>query len=663
MDLQDVAYRGNAEYIEDLFSYVEICLKQDILARVEKAQEIHARLSMNEAAGRLPRMEERIRAAGGDDFWRGALAYLLKIKWGTGEEPSGTADAPSLSELVQKLLLPQTADAPEVYACAKGYERGFSVLFPKLAFSEDALHEPLALDMRLTDILMGWDEVRLSGIEICPPESLTVDAMDRLLQEQQSGILETVRALSAHEEIAALLLWGEDGAGKHRIVKTIAAERGETVVFCDLAHRGEEGVPDLKRAVLAAVRECALFGYSLAVEGIESFEESLESQLAAWLEAEILALVPKLYLIIDAEGEPSVGEWAAKIGIPFPTELKRQELWRVLLAEESLAEDVDIPTLANTFALTPGKMKRALSAAKVMAVNREQMDKKMLYHACYGQMSRHLSDKAVRVRTGFAWKDLKLAGQDKELLSDICDCVRNRHIVLQEWNFKKSVPYGAGISCLFAGPPGTGKTMAAQVIANELSMELYRVDLSQVIDKYVGETEKNIKRIFDDAAKMSCILFFDEADAIFHKRMEAQGANERFANIESSLLLQCIEDYDGITILATNNQGRIDFAFMRRFKFYLKFTEPNEEERYEIWKSVIPDEAPLSDDVDLRELARGFVFTGAIIKNVALQAAYLAAKRKKAIGPAEIVLAAKREMEKDNRTLDRDKLGRLGEYL
>lgn len=662
MSLQDVAYRGNAEYIEDLFSYAEICLSRDMVARVEKTQEIHMRLSMNEAAGQLPQMEKCIRAMGGDDFWRGALAYLLQRKWGADGEASDGEKAPSLLELVRRLLLPQMAEAPEVYACAKGYEKGFSILFPELVFSEDALHEPLSLDMRLTDILMGWDEVRLSGIEICAPEDLEEDELERLLAKQQSDVFDTVRALLAREDIAALLLWGEEGAGKRRIIKKLAAERDETVVFTSLA-AWEEGVPDIKQTILIAMRECALFGYSLAIEGIETLDEALAAEVLAWLSADILSAVSGLYLIMDAEAEPKVGGWAAKVGLPFPMELARQELWRVLLEGESLAEDVDIPTLANTFALTPGKMRQALAAAKVMAVRQDYIDRKMLYHACYGQMTRHLSDKAVRIEAHFAWDDLKLAAQDKELLADICDCVRNRHIVLQEWNFKRAVPYGGGISCLFVGPPGTGKTMAAQVIANELSMELYRIDLSQVIDKYVGETEKNIKRIFDDAAKMSCILFFDEADAIFHKRMEVQGANERFANIESSLLLQCIEDYDGITILATNNMGNMDVAFLRRFKFYLKFMEPGEEERYAIWKSVIPEEAPLSDEVDFAELARVFEFTGAMIKNTALQAAYLAAKQNTPIGPAQIVLATRREMEKHNRTLDRDRLGKLGEYL
>ena len=238
----------------------------------------------------------------------------------------------------------------------------------------------------------------------------------------------------------------------------------------------------------------------------------------------------------------------------------------------------------------------------------------------------------------------------------------NRHVVMQEWGFERKVPYGSGITALFSGPPGTGKTMAAQIIANELHMELYKIDLSQLIDKYVGETEKNIRRVFDEAKKSNCVLFFDEADAIFNKRLEAGNSNERFANIESSLLLQCIEEYNGVALLATNNMTAIDAAFLRRFRFYLSFKEPDEEIRREIWSSVFPDGAPVDEEVDFRELARIFSFTGAIIKNVALQAAYLAADRKKNIGLLEIMVAVRRELEKNHRMLTREEMGSFG-YL
>ena len=182
-------------------------------------------------------------------------------------------------------------------------------------------------------------------------------------------------------------------------------------------------------------------------------------------------------------------------------------------------------------------------------------------------------------------------------------------------------------------------------------MELYKIDLSKVIDKYVGETEKNIKHIFEQAKKSNSVLFFDEADSIFNKRLEASGANERFANIESSLLLQCIEEYSGITILATNNFTSIDGAFIRRFKYYLLFKEPDEQIRYEIWQSVFPAEAPVNQEVDLRELAHIFEFTGAVIKNVVLAAAYLAAAQHREIRLIDILKAIRREMAKNNLVL------------
>ena len=194
-------------------------------------------------------------------------------------------------------------------------------------------------------------------------------------------------------------------------------------------------------------------------------------------------------------------------------------------------------------------------------------------------------------------------------------------------------------------------------------MELYKIDLSQLIDKYVGETEKNIKRVFVEAGRSNSVLFFDEADAIFNKRLEAGNSNDRFANIETSLLLQCIEEFSGVTLLATNNINAIDAAFLRRFRFYVQFWEPDEDIRYEIWSSVFPKEAPLDKNVDFRELARIFNFTGAVIKNVALQAAYLAAESKGSISMLEIMVAVRRELEKNRRLLTQDEMGKYADLF
>ena len=166
-----------------------------------------------------------------------------------------------------------------------------------------------------------------------------------------------------------------------------------------------------------------------------------------------------------------------------------------------------------------------------------------------------------------------------------------------------------------------------------------------------------------EAGRSNSVLFFDEADAIFNKRLEAGNSNDRFANIESSLLLQCIEEFSGITLLATNNINAIDAAFLRRFRFYVQFWEPDENIRYAIWSSVFPKEAPLDNDVDFRELARIFNFTGAIIKNVALQAAYLAAESSRSIGMLEIMVAVRRELEKNRRMLTQDEMGKYADLF
>lgn len=205
--------------------------------------------------------------------------------------------------------------------------------------------------------------------------------------------------------------------------------------------------------------------------------------------------------------------------------------------------------------------------------------------------------------------------------------------------------------------------MAAQVVANELNMELYQIDLSQVVDKYIGETEKNIRLIFEQAKKSNSILFFDEADSLFGKRVEsAANANDRFANIESSMLLQCMEQYSGISLLATNNYSAMDPAFVRRFKYLINFRMPDAGLRLEIWKSVFPQEVPLEEDVDFRWLAQRFDLTGAYIKNIALSAAFAAAEEGRPVNMLHILKGLKREMVKEGRTLEKSKLESFG-YL
>lgn len=247
--------------------------------------------------------------------------------------------------------------------------------------------------------------------------------------------------------------------------------------------------------------------------------------------------------------------------------------------------------------------------------------------------------------------ELKLPGAQMELLKKLCAMISSREEVMEQWGFGDKFSYGNGISVLFYGAPGTGKTMAAQVLAGELGMPLYRVDLSQLISKYIGETQKNIGRVFDEADKCDCILLFDEADAIFTKRSDVSDAQDRYSNAETAYLLQRMEEFHGISILATNVAQNFDEAFKRRIQFMIPVSMPGEETRKRLWRSVFPPQAPLARDVSLDFFAKRFELTGSSIKNIALAAAFLAAEEGGPIRRAHIAHALRDEYLKTGRVL------------
>jgi len=223
--------------------------------------------------------------------------------------------------------------------------------------------------------------------------------------------------------------------------------------------------------------------------------------------------------------------------------------------------------------------------------------------------------------------------------------------VLETWGLGNKLTAGAGISALFSGPPGTGKTLAAQIMANQLGIDLYRIDLSTVVSKYVGETEKNLERIFTEASASNAILFFDEADAIFGKRSEVKDAHDRYANIEVGYLLQRMESYNGVAILATNLRANLDEAFTRRLQFIINFPFPDEEYRLRIWKVLMPPDMPTSTELNLQLMAKRFKLAGGSIRNIIVSAAYLAAADGGMVNMAHLMHGAKREIQKMGKLL------------
>jgi SpoVK/Ycf46/Vps4 family AAA+-type ATPase len=272
-----------------------------------------------------------------------------------------------------------------------------------------------------------------------------------------------------------------------------------------------------------------------------------------------------------------------------------------------------------------------------------------LFEAARLHSGHHLAELAQKIEPRYSWEDLVLPKTPMNMLHELVNMVQSRPLVLETWGLGRKLTASTGVSSLFSGPPGTGKTLAAQIIANQLGIDLYRIDLSTVVSRYVGETEKNLERIFSEASESNAILFFDEADAIFGKRSEVKGAQDRFANIEVGYLLQRMESYDGVAILATNLIANLDEAFTRRLQFIINFPFPDEEYRLQIWQVLMPPDLPRVDDLDLELMAKRFKLAGGNIRNIIVSAAFLAATHGESVTMPHLMHGARREIQKMGR--------------
>jgi hypothetical protein len=336
---------------------------------------------------------------------------------------------------------------------------------------------------------------------------------------------------------------------------------------------------------------------------------------------------------------------------PPPTYAERQQAWTDLTGVE------DTRDVAAKFRLSMGQIVEAAEVARLAATSRGEPGPSHsdLDLGSRQASSSRLGELASRLPPGYRWEDLVVPERQLELLQSISAYLRHRDRVLSDWGYDRSVARTQGLKVLFAGESGTGKTMAAQVLAAELGLELFRVDLATVVSKYIGETEKNLDRIFNAADGSNAILFFDEADALFGKRSEISDSHDRYANIEVAYLLQKMEGYAGAVILATNYRRNIDDAFVRRLDFVIDFPFPEAEDRKRIWRLLLPEEAPLGDDLDIDFLATQFKLSGGSIRNCSLSAAFQAADDDGVIGMRHLVRAVALEYGKQGRlTLEAD---------
>lgn len=341
--------------------------------------------------------------------------------------------------------------------------------------------------------------------------------------------------------------------------------------------------------------------------------------------------------------------------LPTPGFNYRRQFWENLLTQngQSLLDKSEIDSLANKFQFTPGKIHQAMETALHFSRQDQQnssvLTKEQLYRACRNQSTPNLGALAQKMSPIFGWQDIVLPADTLNHLREISLHLKHRQKVFNKWNFNQKISLGRGTSALFVGQPGTGKTMAAEIIAHDLELDMYKIDLSSIVSKYIGETEKNLSKIFQEAEYSNAILFFDEADALFGKRSEVKDSHDRYANIEVNYLLQKMEEYDGMVILASNFRKNMDEAFTRRLRFIVDFPFPKESYRHRIWQQIFPKETPINNDVRLNFLARKFEISGGHIKNIALSAAFMAAENSGLVSMKHLIRATKREFQKMGR--------------
>ena len=469
-----------------------------------------------------------------------------------------------------------------------------------------------------------------------------------LFTDEQSAYLE-----AGASELGLVALVGKDAAAQRSAMQQMAADEDLPLLVFDMAAAVQLGV-DLPTLLNVFLRDARLTGALAAITG---WERALEDASPP-----VRLFTP----LCEHPGPLVIGSetaWRPRgvarerrllwVELPPPSYVQRRDSLAQLLDGVANAEELDVDSVAGRYVLTSGQLVDLVASSQDRAhrAGRALLTED-LFAAAREHSSPRLSTLARKLALRYTWNDLVLPEDQVTRLRELVQMVQGRARVLDEWGLARKLAPSYGVSALFAGAPGTGKTMAAEVIARELGLDVYKIDLSGLVSKFIGETEKNLERVFSEAESSNAILFFDEADAVFGKRSEVKDAHDRYANIETSYLLQRMEGYDGVTILATNLRANLDEAFTRRLHAIIDFPFPDAAQRLQIWKALLPTTAPIAGEVDLDLLARRFKIAGGSIRNVWVAAAYLAAAQGDAITMQHLLHATRRELQKLGRLTD-----------
>ena len=533
----------------------------------------------------------------------------------------------------------------------------------------------LKLDDRIVHYLLGSNAVDLRIASFVRLVSPRRSWNNLVLDETIKDSLKRIARRHFDRNQAERLIFhfrGRPGVGRKLAAEAFCESLKLPLLVVDSRELSSAG-QDLDRMIIPLFREALLqpsalyFDHFDAIFGDDPKDASPQGLIAGAVE--------EFSFITFLAGEklwnPSAA-WRERpvlpIVFPAPGTGARRELWRSMLNGSAAGSEAVIEHLADKYRFTGGEIRDAAACGRSLAAidgrsGPGEMTAGDLVRACRLQARSRLSEMARKIEPRYGWSDIILPEDKIRLLREISLAVTYRRLVFEQWGFDRKLSLGKGLNALFTGPSGTGKTMAAEILAGELDLDLFKIDLSCVISKYIGETEKHLARVFQEAESSSAVLFFDEADALFGKRSEVRDSHDRYANIEINYLLQKMEEHEGIVILATNFQRAMDEAFVRRMHYAVEFPFPDEGYRLRIWKNIFPVETPLADDIDLEFLAGRFKISGGHIKNIALNASFLSAREGGPVGMKHLVRATRREYQKMGRISDPAEFGKYAGWI
>ena len=517
----------------------------------------------------------------------------------------------------------------------------------------------LKIDPRIFNFILSNNDIDGRIINIAKLLSPTIPMenviADEVVKQRFSNFIRRKISLSRSARKKLIIyLYGPYGVGKRDIALGICGQLNSLLLYIDIEMLLSTD-RDAEKMIRVAFRESALQKASVYLDNFDAMLKD-DAGIRILLKTFIKIMAEYNWLIFlsgEKNWSPNgLFEYSVfhSFNVPVPDVPLRKIAWEKELEKingKVSAESISL--LSSRFRFTPGQIRDAVAFAEnlgSMKDDGQQITMADLFIASRYQSNQKLGELAVKSEAQYSWDDLVLPDEKVKQLKEMSSQVRNHYRVFGEWGFDRKLSYGKGLSVLFSGAPGTGKTMAAQVIANELQLDIYKIDLSGVVSKYIGETEKNLAKIFEEAETSNAILFFDEADALFGKRTEVSDAHDRYANIETSYLLQRMEEYEGVVILATNLRENIDDAFTRRIRFIVEFPFPDEKSRLRIWKNHFPKQAPMQEGIDYEFLSKQFQIAGGCIRNIVINSAFLAAEDGGIISMEHILAGTKREFEK-----------------